>query len=70
MGRKSSYERMDECYKDAFRKVSEDLSSRDSASYFISLEMPLKTKQVSQGSERLFYVMEDGSLARRTDEFQ
>lgn len=70
MGRKSCYERMDACYEDAFRKISEDRSSRDPASYFINLEMIQKTKQVSQGSERLFYVMEDGSLVQRTDEFQ
>lgn len=70
MGRKSSYERMDACYEDAVRKISEDRSFRDPASYFVNLEMIRKTKQVSHGNERLFYVAEDGSLLQRTDEFQ
>ena len=61
MGRKSCYEWMDACYEDAVRKISEDRSFRDPASYFVNLEMIRKTP---------FYVAENGSLLQRTDEFK
>lgn len=70
MGRKDCYERMDTYYADALREVSEERLSRDPASYFVNAEMIRKTKRVSQGNDRLFYVAEDGSLVRRTDEFR
>ncbi len=70
MGRKSCYERMDAYYADALSEISEERLNRDPASYFVNVEMIRKTERVSHGSERLFYVAEDGSLVQRTDEFR
>lgn len=70
MGRKNCYEQMEAYYTDALREVSEERLYRDPASYFVNVEMIRKTKRVSHGNERRFYVAKDGSLVRRTDEFK
>lgn len=66
MPRKSCYDRLEECYERAVKRVTlEDQIQHlsENTGTFIGVITP--TKLVSHGSERLFYVCEDGALIPR-----
>lgn len=66
MARKTWYNRLNEHYEDAVKRIKlndqiQHLS--ENAGTFIGVIIP--TRQISYGSERLFYVCKDGTLIPR-----
>jgi len=65
VSRKSYLDMMEECCEEARHEIERERLLRDTASYFVNLDMIHKTKRKSKGDELLYCVAGDGSLIPR-----